>query len=191
MAAVAAAGVSDKVFEDYSCRAAYAWVLQYWQDHGTPPTTTVMDHEFPALKLPAKVDEPVDWLVEKLQERHVINRAQDVIVESANSLNADPESTVAELRDALDAILKDAGTSPGAALYTDIAAMLDNALPEATGTIPGELITDPDGNPLGVGPSRTVTTSFGGTFITAAQADQFGITPGELPGIHIIDSKEQ
>ncbi|WP_162625411.1 AAA family ATPase [Mycolicibacterium llatzerense] len=131
MAAVAAAGVSDKVFEDYSCRAAYAWVLQYWQDHGTPPTTTVMDHEFPALKLPAKVDEPVDWLVEKLQERHVINRTQHVIIESSRTLDYDPEGTVVSLRDALDAILKDAGTSPGAALYTDLAAMLDNALPEA------------------------------------------------------------
>jgi len=109
MAIVAAAGMSDKVFEDHSNRAAYAWVLQYWQDHGTPPTTTVMDHEFPALKLPVKVDEPVDWLVEKLQERHVINLAQDVIAESARTLDADPEGTVASLRDALDAIIEQAG----------------------------------------------------------------------------------
>lgn len=60
----------------------------------------------------------------------------------------------------------------------------------STGTIPGELIEDPDGQPIGVGPSRTVATSFGGTFITQRQAEQFGIEPGDLPGIHIIDNEE-
>ncbi|CQD20028.1 hypothetical protein BN970_04599 [Mycolicibacterium conceptionense] len=60
----------------------------------------------------------------------------------------------------------------------------------STGTIPGEILLDPDGMPVGVGPSRTVTASFGGTFITAAQAEQFGIAPDELPGIFIIDNEE-
>lgn len=56
----------------------------------------------------------------------------------------------------------------------------------STGTIPGEILLDPDGVPVGVGLSRTVTASFGGTFITAAQAEQFGIEARDLPGIHII-----
>lgn len=57
-----------------------------------------------------------------------------------------------------------------------------------TGTIPGEVITDPDGIPIAVTQSRTVTTISGGTIITAAQAEQFGIEPDDLPGITIIPS---
>lgn len=54
------------------------------------------------------------------------------------------------------------------------------------GTVPGDVITDPDGNPIGVTESRTVSAIYGGTAISQAEADRLGITPGELPGIYII-----
>ena len=56
-----------------------------------------------------------------------------------------------------------------------------------TGHIPGEVLTDPDGNLLGMTASREVSGTFGGVFISQADADRLGIEPGELPGISIID----
>lgn len=55
-----------------------------------------------------------------------------------------------------------------------------------SGTIPGKVICDPNGIPIGVEESRTVTGIFGGTVITEAEAERLGIEPGELPGITII-----
>ncbi|KUI37595.1 hypothetical protein AU195_18275 [Mycobacterium sp. IS-1496] len=55
-----------------------------------------------------------------------------------------------------------------------------------TGTIPGKVICDPDGIPIGVEESRTVTGIFGGTVITEAEAERLGIAPDELPGITIV-----
>jgi hypothetical protein len=58
------------------------------------------------------------------------------------------------------------------------------------GTVPGEVLTDSEGNLLGVAESRTVSAIFGGTAISRAEADCLGIAPGELPGVHVIETKE-
>ena len=56
-----------------------------------------------------------------------------------------------------------------------------------TGVIPGEIIEGLDGDMIGMTESRSVSSSFGGTFITKSQAEQLGIAEGDLPGIFIID----
>lgn len=56
---------------------------------------------------------------------------------------------------------------------------------EVTYTEPGEVITDPDGLPIGVGPSRTTSATVAAPVITRAEADRLGITPEEFPNIHI------
>ncbi|WP_137149465.1 hypothetical protein [Mycolicibacterium sp. CR10] len=63
------------------------------------------------------------------------------------------------------------------------------AMKPCTGSIPGQVICDVDGNPIGVEETRYVTAVFAGTAITDVQAEQLGITAGELPGIHIISTK--
>ncbi|BBZ63422.1 hypothetical protein [Mycolicibacterium monacense] len=60
-----------------------------------------------------------------------------------------------------------------------------------SGTIPGKVICDPDGIPIGVEEARTVTGIFGGTVITEAEAERLGIAPGELPGITIIPTTKK
>jgi hypothetical protein len=60
-----------------------------------------------------------------------------------------------------------------------------------TGTIPGEILTDPDGYPLGVAESRSVSGIFGGVGITATEAERLGIKPGELPGVFIIETENE
>lgn len=56
------------------------------------------------------------------------------------------------------------------------------------GVIPGEIIEGLDGDIIGMTESRSVASTYGGTFITKSQAEQFGIAEGDLPGIFIIDN---
>lgn len=56
-----------------------------------------------------------------------------------------------------------------------------------TGTIPGRLIEDVDGMPLGVEPSREITSIFGGASVTTAQLDAAGLTPDDVPNLDVID----
>lgn len=55
-----------------------------------------------------------------------------------------------------------------------------------TGTIPGEVICDVDGRPIGVGPSREVTSIFGGVVISKADAVRLNVTPDEFPNVRIL-----
>ena len=54
-------------------------------------------------------------------------------------------------------------------------------------TIPGEVILDVDGMPIGVEPSTTTRGYFGGTVITQADVDRLGIDPDDFPNIKIMD----
>lgn len=72
----------------------------------------------------------------------------------------------------------------------DLERQSANYMQPVEGTIPGEVITDPDGVPIGVIESRTVHAIFAGTAITTTEARRLGIAPGELPGVHIINTKE-
>lgn len=145
IAAVVATGLPAGAFENITCRAAFDWIIEFWRQHSQPPTTAVMTYEFPVLKLDAEVDEPVDWLVSTLQQRYTVNQAQDVMIAAAQTLDADPEATIVGLRNALDDVLRQSGTTPGATLYTDVGAMLDDALPEAPRP---EVLTRADEVPL-------------------------------------------
>lgn len=137
MAEVDKCGMQGNVFEDITHRAAYNWMVEYWQNHQAPPTRDTMEYEFPTLKLEAKVDEPTGWLVEALQRRYLVNQAQQVLLEGSATLNLDPEATITKLQAGLAEIVEAAGrTGPsfdGEFLRAD---QLDN-LP-----IPEPLIAD-------------------------------------------------
>ena len=52
------------------------------------------------------------------------------------------------------------------------------------GRTDADIVTDPDGMPIGVGESFIVTCA--GWYISQADADRLGISEGQLPGIRII-----
>lgn len=61
----------------------------------------------------------------------------------------------------------------------------------ATGTtrdvvVPGQPIEDADGNIIAMTAPRTEAVTFGGTVITQAQADKFGLTQEEIPNVKIV-----
>lgn len=51
---------------------------------------------------------------------------------------------------------------------------------------PGEILTDPDGIPIGVGPMTRDTVTLAGAVITQREADRLGIDPSEFPNITIV-----
>lgn len=105
-------GLREEAFEDISCRAAYGWMIEYWQNHGMQlaPSWVVMEHEFPTLNLP-KPDkqEGLQWLVQTLQRRYMVNRAQQVILEASATLDAEPEAALAKLHDGVAEVRQAAG----------------------------------------------------------------------------------
>jgi hypothetical protein len=54
-------------------------------------------------------------------------------------------------------------------------------------TIPGEVIEDVDGNIIGMTASRTEHVSFGGAVVTRAQLDAAGLTPEDVPNLHVLE----
>ncbi|MGD7707250.1 hypothetical protein [Microlunatus sp. Y2014] len=53
-------------------------------------------------------------------------------------------------------------------------------------SVPGELLEDVDGQPLGVGPTEVGTAILGRPIISQAEADRLGVTQEEFPNVHII-----
>lgn len=54
-------------------------------------------------------------------------------------------------------------------------------------TIPGDVILDPDGVPIGVGESRTELTYHGGAVVMRYQLEDVGLTPEDVPNLSILD----
>jgi replicative DNA helicase len=92
-------GLRENAFEDLTCRAAYGWMIEYWRNANMAlaPTWVVMEHEFPTLKLENTVDESAEWMVGALQQRYLVNQAQEAMITAAKTLDADPEATVSKL----------------------------------------------------------------------------------------------
>jgi len=65
----------------------------------------------------------------------------------------------------------------------------DTAGQPLTLTEPGEVLLDPDGLPIGVGPSTTSTVTMSGVF-PRAQLDQLGGDPDDFPNLRFIDNTE-
>ena len=99
-------GLRADVFVDPKNRVAFEWMIDYWLEANMSmaPTWLVMETEFPALHLsPSTEDNEVstDWLIDHLKRRHVQNQAQKLLIEAAETLDADPLYTIGQLwRDA-------------------------------------------------------------------------------------------
>jgi replicative DNA helicase len=77
-------------------------VLSYIDEHGHPPTASVLSTEFTVEFADPECD--VEWLVEKLRARHLKNKAQEAILKVSRNLGEDPEGAVDEALAALEAI---------------------------------------------------------------------------------------
>lgn len=55
-------------------------------------------------------------------------------------------------------------------------------------TIPGEVILDVDGMPIGVEPSRVENAYHGGAGVTRYQLEDVGLKPEDVPKLKVIDA---
>ncbi|MBV5243898.1 hypothetical protein KUF57_10155 [Mycolicibacterium sp. PAM1] len=150
MAHVVDAKVAPQFFEDPINRVVFEWITQeYWpESQGKAPTLDVLRHEFPSVDVPhpSQVQEATTWLIGYLQRRHARNQAQELLIGAAKEIDGDPMAMLRSLVDRTTAVLEQQGRTAGTArLYTDVAAMLDDALPESPNP---EVLRRADGVPL-------------------------------------------
>lgn len=115
MARVTEAEMAPHVFEDPVYRTAFEWMTEYRREYDTHPTMLTFEHDFPSVQIPHPntIDEPVGWLIERLQERHVLNQAQDLMISQAKTLHEDPVGTLRRIAEEATAIVDRAGKIAG------------------------------------------------------------------------------
>lgn len=99
MAQVTEAEVGPQVFEDPVYRTAFEWMTDYRREYGTHPTMRAFEQDFPSVQIPhqSAIGEPVAWLIQRLQERHVLNNAQELMLSAGRTLHEDPVGTLRRL----------------------------------------------------------------------------------------------
>lgn len=60
-----------------------------------------------------------------------------------------------------------------------------------TVTIPGEVIYDVDGSPIGVEPPQVSEATFAGACVTRAQLAAVGLTPEDVPNLTVLTSPKE
>jgi hypothetical protein len=99
-------GVRAEAFEDPLCRAAFQFVVNYWEntERNSAPTQFVIEHEWPGFKLLDEPEESLTWLVESLQKRYIVNQLQELMSDSLRTVREDPRAAVQSMRAALDTV---------------------------------------------------------------------------------------
>lgn len=85
--------VDPSLVLDSATREVYEWVYGYFVDSFEAPTPEMILTEFPGLTF----EEPkcsVDWLIEKLRQRHLRNELKPVLREASKSLADDPRGAM-------------------------------------------------------------------------------------------------
>ncbi|WML63204.1 hypothetical protein [Rhodococcus sp. AH-ZY2] len=76
---------------------------------------------------------------------------------------------------------------PGSGLTREDVLRMDAMTGRAvTATYPGQVLTDLDGVPIGVEPSRTEQITFGGVALTLRQLAELDLTPEDVPNVRIL-----
>ncbi len=96
MALVAETGIQAEVFEEPVAGAAFAFMTDYYNRGGTPPTAEVMALEYPAIDLRPvhQVEETAAWCCDWLAKRHRTNKVQDIARQSAKLMTDDPAAAL-------------------------------------------------------------------------------------------------
>jgi hypothetical protein len=80
---------------------------------------------------------------------------------------------------------------PPPGITLDLLRRLDDMVGRAvTVAEPGEVLTDPDGLPIGVGPNRQTVATMGRATFLLAELRALGGDPSDYPNLHFIDAEE-
>ena len=85
-------GVTEEMFFDDGSRAVFNYASRFCREYRRPPTTIVIRQEFPKYKLIPDVDEPLDYLIDRVRKDYDLHRAYEYADRVAESLgNKDPD----------------------------------------------------------------------------------------------------
>lgn len=98
------AGVSTEWFGDSENGDRWAWILDYWGEHGELPTARAIRHEWPKWK-PIRVEEPLRFYVYELRKRYHFSLAQVTLLEASEYLeDRDTRSVVEAFKETVNTI---------------------------------------------------------------------------------------
>lgn len=102
-------GIRAEVFEEPLYSAVFNFITDYWltSQMKSAPTPFALSQEFPGYTPTDDADETTDWLAHKLQQRHVVNRLQDMLREAAKNSTVDPIGSLKALHAAAYATAED------------------------------------------------------------------------------------
>ncbi|BBZ15870.1 AAA family ATPase [Mycolicibacterium gadium] len=97
------------LFEEPVNVALFNHIVDYWHENQSAPTTLVLETEFPGVRLPDEVEESTGWLIGYLQNRHLVNEAQDIIRQALVDLDTDPLKAIEGLQHNSSRAIEQAG----------------------------------------------------------------------------------
>lgn len=159
-------GLRSNVFEEPINGTIFDWMIDYWRESQmqAAPTWVVMQHEFPSITLDEEVEETTEWLVSRLKDRYVTNRAQDIMLRTAKEIEEDPSRVVARMwHEAFDLV---ESTSPRTTA-SDMAANTDERRQRYHHRQEGD---GPQGAPIGLPEVDTFTGGILATELAAVAA---------------------
>jgi hypothetical protein len=92
-------GLKQDVFEQPVYESMFVIMIDHWEKYQKPPTQYQIETELPGYPLDEVVEEPVEWVVQKLQDRHRTNILQDGIREAAVATHEDPVASAKILQE--------------------------------------------------------------------------------------------
>src|ERR1700693_6248520 len=93
------AGLKQDVFEQPVYEAMFVITIEHWEKYQKPPTQYQIETEVPGYPLDEVVEEPVEWVMQKLQDRHRTNILQDGIRGAAVVTHEDPVASAKILQE--------------------------------------------------------------------------------------------
>jgi replicative DNA helicase len=99
------ARVRPEWFEDADSRKAFEWILEYWKDYSTVPTSAALKSEYPTYRL-IRSQDPLPWLVDEMRKRRRFGLLQDGLLEAVESLqDGDPDTSLRSITAAITQLM--------------------------------------------------------------------------------------
>ncbi|MGE5697218.1 MAG: AAA family ATPase [Candidatus Sericytochromatia bacterium] len=131
------------VFEEPIHYAVFEFAMRHWAKHQKPPTMAMFAAEYPGLSFlkqsPADVEETADWLIERLQKRFITNKAQQLLMEAAETCNDDPAGSLRQLHKNTGEVIEQVGRTGD---HTHLRDLLIHSVEDLMALLPVEPLID-------------------------------------------------
>lgn len=108
-------GLTVDVFEVPIIGQIFTWIIDYWSTNkkAVAPTAEALNYEFPGVGFEERVEESVDWLIDSLKRRLLVNKAHALMRSAIGDLSGAPEETVRQLHQGFSELVTQSATGQG------------------------------------------------------------------------------